>query len=584
MTAKYDFSGYATKNDIVCADGRTIRKDAFKNNDGQKVPLVWQHLHNDPTNVLGHALLENRADGVYAYCLFNETDKGKQAKMLVQHGDIVSMSIYANQLVEKSKVVHQGAIREVSLVLSGANPGALIENVSFSHSDGSIVESDDEAVISMLQPLEKPTSEAETKPEPEAEVEVAHASTAKADDGGETVEEVVQTMTDKQKQVLYALVAQAMGEMGDSEVNQSNSEGETFMKKNVFEADETTTQARPTLTHSQLQEIFSDAQRLGSLKESFLAHVVTYGIENIDYLFPDAKAVTESPTFVARDMRWVDVWMSRTKHTPFSRIKSLSADLTFDTARALGYIKGNLKKEEFFALAKRVTTPTTIYKKQKLDRDDIIDITDLDVVAWLKREMRMLLDEEIARACLVGDGRDVASEDKINEANIRPVYKDDALYTIRVSLAADDTLLEVAEAIVRARKDYRGSGNPVMFTTTDFLTDLLLIKDTTNRRLYPTMTELMAALRVSDIIEVPILENVTRIDTVPTPDVTYTLKAILLNPADYVIGADKGGQVSMFDDFDIDYNQYKYLLETRMSGALVNPKTAIVFEQAEPPV
>jgi len=312
-----------------------------------------------------------------------------------------------------------------------------------------------------------------------------------------------------------------------------------------------------------------------------MAHVVTYGIENIDYLFPDAKTLTNEPTFVQRDMAWVNVWMSRTRHSPFSRIKTMFADITLDTARALGYIKGSLKKEEFFALAKRVTTPTTIYKKQKLDRDDIVDITDLDVVAWMKREMRMMLDEEVARACLVGDGRDVASEDKINETNIRPVYKDDALYTIRVPLADDATTLEIMDEIVRARKGYKGTGNPVMFTTTDFLTDMLLLKDTLDRRLYPTMNELMAALRVSDIVEVEVLENVTRTDTVPEVDVVYDLKAILLNPSDYVIGADKGGAVAMFDDFDIDYNQYKYLLETRLSGCLVKPKTAIVIEQAQ---
>ncbi len=571
---KYHFSGYATKNDLVCADGRTIRKDAFKKNDGQKVPLVWQHLHNDPTNVLGHAILENREDGVYTYGVFNETPAGKQAKQLVEHGDIVSLSIYANQLTEKGKIVHGGNIREVSLVLSGANPGALIDNLAIAHSDGTDEPIEDEAIISMGQPLSHKEEET-PKQEPKKEEVVEHAATSEDE---LTVGDVVNSMTDVQKKVVYALIAEAMG--GDSEVKQSNSEGETFMKKNVFEKEEETTGA--TLTHSQIQEIFADAQRLGSLKESFLAHVVTYGIENIDFLFPDAKALTNDPTFIQRDMRWVDVWMSRTRHSPFSRIKSLSADITLDTARALGYIKGNLKKEEFFALAKRVTTPTTIYKKQKLDRDDIIDITDLDVVAWLKREMRMLLDEEVARACLIGDGRDVASEDKISETNIRPVAKDAELYTIRVTLGDTVETPALMEEIIRARKDYKGSGNPVMFTTTDFLTDMLLLKDTLNRRLYPTMNELTAALRVSEIVEVPVLEGATRVDTNPTPDVTYDILAILLNPSDYVIGADKGGQVSMFDDFDIDYNQYKYLLETRLSGALINPKTAIVIERAQP--
>jgi hypothetical protein len=352
------------------------------------------------------------------------------------------------------------------------------------------------------------------------------------------------------------------------------------MKKNVFDKkEEGDTATQPELTHAQVQEIFADAQRTGSLRESFLAHVVTYGIENIDYLFPDAVSVTPTPTFVQREMGWVNVFMSNSKHTPFSRIKSLFADITLDTARALGYVKGALKKEEFFALAKRVTTPTTIYKKQKLDRDDIVDITELDVVAWLKAEMRMLLDEEVARACLIGDGRDVASADKVNEANIRPIFKDDALYAVRVVNAFAATTAEIMEAIVRARKDYKGTGNPTMFTTTDFLTDMLLLKDTLNRRIYPTMAELVAALRVSSIVEVPVMEGVTRIDTVPDPDVTYNLLAILVNPTDYTIGADKGGKVNMFDDFDIDYNQYKYLLETRCSGALVNPHTALVIEQ-----
>ena len=568
---KYDFSGYATKYGILCADGRTIQKDAFKHNDGRRIPLVWQHLHNDPNNVLGHAILKNMEDGVYAYCYLNESAAGKQAKMLIEHRDIDSLSIYANKLVEKSKLVHKGEIRELSLVLSGANPGALIEHVTLSHGDGSETESEEEAIIYSGEEL--------SDKEPEnSEETVVHADPPKKEDE-ETVADIFKTLDEKQKNVVYALISQALGEGANSEIQQSNSEGETFMKKNVFERDENENDNRPHLTHSQLQEIFADAQRLGSLKESFLAHVVTYGIENIDFLFPDAKTLTPEPTFRQREMAWVDVWMSRTKHSPFSRIKSVFADITVESARALGYIKGNLKKEEFFALAKRVTTPTTVYKKQKLDRDDIIDITDLDVVAWMKKEMRMMLDEEVARACLIGDGRDVASQDKINETNIRPVYKDDVLYAHRVDLAAALTDLQIIDEIVKARKDYKGTGNPVMFTTTAFLTDLLLVKDTTNRRLYNTVNELMAALRVSDIVEVPVMEGVTRVDTVPEPDVTYNLLAILLNPADYVMGADKGGQVSLFDDFDIDYNQYKYLLETRLSGALVNPKTALIFEQ-----
>ena len=574
----FDFSGYATKAGLLCSDGRTIQKDAFKVNDGQKVPLVWQHLHNDPENILGHAVLENREDGVYAYCVFNSSRAGQQAKTLVQHQDIVAMSIFANQLIEKNKVVHAGNIREVSLVLAGANPGARIDNLAISHSDGVIENSETEALIFTGESFESKHSEETVAPKTDQVVE--HADSNPAD---ETVGDVFDTLDEKQKQVVMALISQAMGTTAGDNMSQSNIEqGETFMKKNVFDGSETGEEHKgPTLTHAQVNEIFADAQRIGSLKESFLAHVTTYGIENIDYLFPDAKSVTPTPTFVQRDMRWVNVFMSLTKHSPFSRIKSLSADITLDTARALGYLKGGLKKEEFFALAKRVTTPTTIYKKQKLDRDDIIDITDFDVVSWLKAEMRMLLDEEVARACLFSDGRDVASDDKVNESNIRPVVKDAELYTIRVSLASNKTTLEIMDEIVRARKDYKGSGNPILFTTTDFLTDMLLLRDTLNRRLYPTMNELVAALRVSEIVEVPVMEGITRTDTDPTPDVVYDLLAVLLNPADYTIGADKGGAVNFFDDFDIDYNQYKYLLETRVSGALVNPKTAIVIEQAQ---
>jgi phage head maturation protease len=570
-TDVWDFSGWATKANIKCSDGRTIAPNAFAHMNGKRVPLVWKHLQQEPSNVLGYGILEALPEGVMVHGKFNGTESGKTAKALVEHGDIDSLSIFANQLVEKAKLVHSGQIIEVSLVVAGANPGAKITNVSFQHGDDTI-ESEDEAIISLGVSMAH-----EDVSESKDEEVIEHAA------GEETVGDVVDSMSEIQKNVMYALIAQAVG--GDSaaqsdEDPNSISQGETFMKKNVFEKEESVTESK-TLTHDQIRTIFADAQKTGSLKESFMAHVVTYGIENIDYLFPDAKTLTNEPTFVQRDMAWVNVWMSRTRHSPFSRIKTMFADITLDTARALGYIKGSLKKEEFFALAKRVTTPTTIYKKQKLDRDDIVDITDLDVVAWMKREMRMMLDEEVARACLVGDGRDVASEDKINETNIRPVYKDDALYTIRVPLADDATTLEIMDEIVRARKGYKGTGNPVMFTTTDFLTDMLLLKDTLDRRLYPTMNELMAALRVSDIVEVEVLENVTRTDTVPEVDVVYDLKAILLNPSDYVIGADKGGAVAMFDDFDIDYNQYKYLLETRLSGCLVKPKTAIVIEQAQ---
>lgn len=577
----FDFSGWATKNDIKCADGRTINKDAFKQNHNTKVPLVWQHVHDRPDNVLGHALLENREEGVYAYCFLNETDSGKRAKLLVEHGDVNSMSIYANDLIEKGKMVHGGNIREVSLVLSRANPGAVIDNVVLQHGDE---DPEPETGIIFHSGLNFSLAEAEEEIIEEKKDDkkkiVKHEDNTS--DDGDTLADVIGSMTPKQREVMYAIVAKAAN-IDLADLQQGDNKGETFMKKNVFDkSGDDDKEIRHYLKPEQVKTIFADAAKLGSLKASFLAHAGEYGIDNIDYLFPDARSVTPTPTFIQRDMAWVSVWMNGTNHTPFSRIKSLSADITVETARALGYIKTHLKKEEFFALARRVTTPTTIYKKQKLDRDDIVDITDFDVVAWLKAEMRMMLDEEVARAGLIGDGRDVASEDKINETNIRPVYTDDEMYAFRVPVTAASTIIEQMEAIVRARKDYKGTkGNPTLFTTTDFLTDMLLVKDTLNRRLYNTVQDVAAALRVDKIVEVPLMEAQEYVDTTPTPDVTYDLLGIIVNPADYTYGADKGGAVSMFDDFDIDYNQYKYLIETRLSGALVNPKTAMIIEQAQ---
>lgn len=570
LRMKFDFSGYATKNDLKCADGRIIRKDAFKNNDGQKVPLVYQHLHNDPSNVLGHALLENREDGVYAYCSFNGTESGKRAKELVEHGDITFLSIYANKLVQKGSDVIHGAIREVSLVLSGANPGAVIDNLAIQHSDGEVVADETEAIITtgMELSLEK----------------IEHA--AGADD--ETIEDIIATMNEKQKDVLYAIVARLVDggeepedakhsdEENKEDIKHSD-EGGSDMKKNVFEASkkEENKQGKTSLTHAELKIILEDAKRLGSLKESFLAHAGTYGIDNIDYLFPDAKTVTPTPDLIKRDTEWVAGVISGTRHSPFSRIKSTAANLTADEARALGYVKGNLKKEEVIGLLKRVTTPCTIYKKQKLDRDDIIDIVDLDVVAWLKAEMRMMLDEELARVVLVGDGRDAESDDKISETNIRPIYTDDDMYAHHVEIAVDHNTEELIDDIIRARKNYKGSGSPALYTDTDTLTEMMLLKDITGRRIYATEAELAAALRVSKIVEVPVMENLTRV----VDGNTLKLKAIIVNLSDYVVGADKGGAISMFDDFDIDYNQYKYLMETRCSGALTRPKSALVVEQ-----
>ena len=565
MPKKYDFSGYATKNDLKCTDGRTIRQDAFKDNHGKTVPLVWQHLHNDPMNILGHALLENREDGVYAYCTFNDSPTGQNAKTAVEHGDITSLSIYANELLQRAKDVLHGAIKEVSLVLAGANPGAFIDNVTFRHGDDSEI-LDDEAIIYMDQPLTLG--------------EVQHA-----DGGDRTIQDIFDSFTEDQKQVVYFMVGQAISDSGgaashsDDGVRLIHSElgGQKTMKLNAFEMyGDGKQKRRETLTHAQMQEIFADAQKCGSLKESFLAHITTYGIKDIDYLFPDAKTVTPTPEMISRDMEWVAGVISGTRHTPFSRIKSMAADITADEARALGYVKGSLKKEEVISLLKRTTDPTTIYKKQKLDRDDIIDITDFDVVAWLKAEMRVMLDEELARVILIGDGRDPESADKISETNIRPIYTDDDTYAHHIALAADLETEEIIDAIIRARKYYKGTGNPALYIGTDILTDMILLKDSTGRRLYGTITELAAALRVSKIVEVNLFDDKTRTDD---EDVDLALIGILVNLSDYTVGADKGGAINMFDDFDIDYNQYKYLMETRCSGALTKPKSALVIEQ-----
>ena len=556
----FDFSGWATRNNLKCSDGRTIMKDAFKHNDGQTVPLVWNHQHNDPLNVLGHALLENRDEGVYAYCKLNETESGKNAKLLVEHGDVSALSIYANQLKQQGSNVIHGAIREVSLVLAGANPGAFIDSV-MRHGE----ESDDEAIIytgediSLFHADEKKDKPVDEKSEDE-----------------ETVADVFNTLTEKQKTVVYAMIGQALEEKEESEDNNNNDDskgGNKTMKHNVFDKEDT---KKDVLSHSDLEAIFADAKRYGSLKDSVLAH----GIEQIDYLFPDAKNVTNTPQFIQRDMGWVQKVMNSVHHTPFSRIKSILADITEDDARAKGYIKGNLKKDEVFTLLKRTTTPTTIYKKQKLDRDDVVDITDFDVVAWLKSEMRMMLDEEIARAILVGDGRLSSSDDKINEQNIRPIWKDDDLYTIKapVTVAANATAYEKAKAFIRAaiksRKNYKGSGEPTLYTTEDVLTDCLLMEDTTGRVIYDSVSKLATALRVKEIVTVPVMENLSRVDD----GTTYGLMGIIVNLTDYNIGADKGGAVNMFDDFDIDYNAQKYLIETRCSGALIKPYSAIALE------
>lgn len=565
---QHDFSGYATKYNLLCADGRTIQKDAFKHNDGARIPLVWQHLHNDPNNILGYAILEHRMDGVYAYGYFNDSQTGKQAKTLIEHGDIGSMSIFANKLVEKSNLVHKGEIRELSLVLSGANPGAVIEHITLSHSDGSETESDDEVIVSMNIPLDKKTEE-----------NVEHAES----EDTETVADVINTMDEKQKNVMYALVAQALDKGGSDNMEQSNPEGENSMKHNVFEGKE-----ENSLTHDQLQEfagaVFADVKtnKYNTFKDAFMAHAGTYGIDNISYLFPDARLLDNEPSFDTRRMDWVAGWMSATRHTPFSRIKKVWADLTPAAARAKGYITGTQKVEQVFALLKRTTEPTTVYKKQKLDKDDISDITDFDVISWMWREMRFMLNEEIARAGLVGDGRVFGTDDDaIDPSKIRPIYGDDPLFVHYLTLASTVTdWLDIIDAILVARVNYKGKGVPTLYTTNAVLNGMFLLRDTTNRRLYKTVAELAQELRVADIIEVEVMEGVERtVDGVG--GFTADLLGIMVNPSDYTYGADKGGQVSTYDQFDIDFNQQKYLIETRCSGSLLNPKSAMVIERKQ---
>lgn len=572
---EYDFSGWATRNNIRCSDGRTILKDAFKHNDGQTVPLVWNHDHNDPLNVLGHALLENRDEGVYAYCTFNDTDAGRNAKALVEHGDVTALSIYANQLKQQGPNVLHGAIREVSLVLAGANPGAFIDSI-IRHGE----ESDEEAIIYTGENLVLEHSQHTIVNDKNLDAikdNFTPPSGDKKDEKSEkTVQDVFDTLNEEQKTVVYALIGQALDSSNQNENNEK--EGNDNMKHNVFDQDQK--EKENVLTHADMETIISEGKRYGSLKDSFLAHTAQYGIDHIDYLFPDAKNVTNQPDFIKRDDSYVQKVLRGVHHTPFSRIKSTHANITADEARAKGYIKGHLKKEEVFTLLKRTTTPTTIYKKQKMDRDDIIDITDFDVVAYIKAEMRMMLDEEIARAILVGDGRSTSSDDKIPETNIRPIAKDEDLYTIKapVAVAKDATEDAIAKAFIRTviktRKEYKGSGSPTLFTTEDMLTNCLLLEDNNGRIIYDSVDKLATTLRVKEIVPVEVMEGVTRTAGAKN----LPLMAILVNLNDYYVGADKGGAINMFDDFDIDYNQEKYLIETRISGALVKPYSAIAFE------
>lgn len=565
----YDFAGWATKNNLRCSDGRVIMRDAFKGNDGETVPLVWNHQHNDPFNVLGHALLKNMEDGVFAYCSFNDTENGQLAKKLVQHGDVKSLSIFANRLEQDGSNVRHGVIREVSLVLAGANPAARISNV-IQHGDELCELPDDECVLFSGTSIELEHADKEENKDSQAE--------AKPEDDKKTFGDVLSTLNKEQKDTVAALIAAVLddeAEDGDDKEDNKDEEDDTQMKHNVFDQDDKT-QENDTLSHSEMTTIIADAKRYGSMRESVLQHADEYGIENIGYLFPDAKALNTTPEFIKRETGWVDHLMNSIHHTPFSRIKSVFANITEDDARAKGYLKGNLKKEEVFSLLKRTTDPTTIYKKQKMDRDDVVDITDFDVIAWLKTEMRMMLNEEIARAILIGDGRLSSSDEKIDENKVRPIATDSELYTIQATVsvasnASDDVIAkEFIKQCIKARKNYKGSGNPTLYTTDDMLTNMLLLQDTTGRDIYTDVSQLTKKLMVRSIQTVPVMEDANGANGKP-------LLGIIVNENDYNVGADKGGSVNMFDDFDIDYNAQKYLIETRISGALTKPYSAIAL-------
>ena len=635
-----DFSGYATRNDLLCSDGRTIRKNAFKDNDGRTVPLIWNHDHTNPDAVLGHALLENRDDGVYAYCTFNDTKSGQNAKKLVMHGDVRSLSIWANKLKQIGGDVVHGMIRELSLVLAGANPGATIDFV-MAHGDDEedefIANYDESALV--LYHAEKEEKEekgeeevAEETKKPEVAVEkeetvedvfnslsekqktvvyaligqaledaakneskeVKHSEEESEDveeiedveeseeeeelehsDDEETVEDVFNSLSEKQKTVVYAIIGQALEEKADED----NEGGKDDMKHNLFDQE---TNTQEVLSHSEMEAIFSDAQKIGSLRDAVIAH----GITEIDVLFPDAKAIADEPGFIKRNDDWVEKVLNGVHHSPFARVKTVFADITAEQARAKGYTKGKLKIEEVFKMLKRVTNPTTVYKKQKLDRDDLLEITDFNVIPWLKGELRMMLNEELARAYLIGDGRDPVEEadDKIDEECIRPIWKMEDLFTVKVAVetsaetSAEDKAKAFITACIKSRKDYQGSGNPTMFMPEDLLTDCLLIEDKNGRVIYDTVEKLAARLRVKEIVGVPVMDGQTRTDK---DDKVYALGGIYVNLKDYNVGTNKGGEITMFDDFDIDYNQYKYLMETRCSGTLVKPHSAVAIEFVE---
>ncbi len=586
---KFDFSGWATKNDLTCSDGRTIKHNAFKENDGQRVPLVWQHGHNAVDNVLGHALLENRDEGVYAYCAFNDTPGAENAKELVKHGDVKALSIYANRLDQRGADVIHGNIVEVSMVLSGANPGALIDNVALEHSDGSWTESEDEAVIYSGLTLSHDSGETTEDTESMDEDEVY-------DEDDLTVADVLETLDDDQRLAVAALIEEISGDVDaededfdedeefdedydedyDEDAEHGDSGGDTLMHSNIFEGD-ARNHMGPHLSHADEEQIFAEARQPGmTLRTAVLAHAADYGIKNPELLFPDATNLDPEPQRIMRENSWVSKVLQGAKHSPFSRVKTQWSNLTADDLRAKGYVKASRKKDVVYEVANRKTEPTTVYNKTKIDRDDVLDITTFNVVAWMQQNLRLALEEELARAVLIGDGREVSDPDKIKESNIRPIWKDDELFSHKVLIDKDAKTADVIDVVRRSRKFYKGSGSPVLFTTNGFVCDMLEIKDHNERYIYETRQAVANALNVSDVIEVEAMEGANR----EVAAKKQNLLGIIVNMQDYTLGADKGGETSFFEQFDIDFNQQKYLLEARCSGSLTKYKSAIVIEKA----
>ena len=589
---KFDFSGWATKNDLTCSDGRTIKHNAFKENDGQRVPLVWQHGHQAVDNVLGHALLENRDEGVYAYCALNDTPAADNAKELVKHGDVKALSIYANRLDQRGADVIHGNIVEVSMVLSGANPGALIDNVALEHSDGSWTESEDEAIIYSGLTLSHDSGDITEDTYSMDDDEVYD------EDDDMTVADVLETLDDDQRLAVAALIEEISGDVDEDDEDYDDDEydvddedyeedyeedaehgdfgGDTLMHSNIFEGDALYS-VGPQLSHAEEEQIFAEARMPGmTLRSAVLAHAADYGIKNPELLFPDATNLDPEPQRIMRENSWVSRVLQGSKHTPFSRVKTQWSNLTADELRAKGYVKASRKKDVVYEIANRKTEPTTVYNKTKIDRDDVLDITTFNVVAWMQQNLRYSLEEELARAVLIGDGRKVSDENKIKEANIRPIWTDDELFSHKVLIDKDAKTADIIDAVRRSRKFYKGSGSPVLFTTNAFVCDMLEIKDLNQRYVYETKQAVANALNVTDVIEVEVMEGAKR----EVSGKTQNLLGIIVNMQDYTMGSDKGGETSFFEQFDIDFNQQKYLLEARCSGSLTKYKSAIVIEKA----